>query len=463
MPRAVRTGPSRRGQRGRRERRSPREPGRPGPSRNAGGSGHAPAPARRWPNDPYGEGEPRYRVFRRALRGELGASEIIAQLKEAGLRGMGGAGFPTASKWELVAAQTGDSEVRDLQRRRVRAGHLQGPPDPLRRAASRARGAPARDVRDRRGAGLGLHPPRIRPRGGGAPRRARGAPVRGTVWEATCSARVVVSRSRCSRPRAATSSARSRRCSSASRDTAASHATSRRFPGVSGLWGRPTLINNVETLVRRAHHRRAGRRPGGASRASTVGAAGSSSPSRATSRRPGVYCVPSGTTIGDLIAEAGGVKGGAALGAVQPGGASSNFLGAGPDRRASRFRTGVRRRLDARVRGARRRGRGNGSSRGGDQRPAFLPQRVVRQVRALSSRVRTRRTRSCPKTPRPAPRPGRARRANRRARGDDAAHVDLRPRTSGPRSGHERRAARARYAAGLSDAFTDRIVSSSRY
>ncbi len=65
----------------------------------------APTPARRWPNDPYGEGEPHYRALRRALAGELGASEIIAQLKEAGLRGMGGAGFPTASKWELVASQ----------------------------------------------------------------------------------------------------------------------------------------------------------------------------------------------------------------------------------------------------------------------------------------------------------------------------------------------------------------------
>ena len=46
--------------------------------------------------------------------------------------------------------------------------------------------------------------------------------------------------------------------------------------------------------------------------------------------RPGVYCVPWAARPGDLLEPAGGVKGGRALGAVQPGGASSNFLG--PDR-----------------------------------------------------------------------------------------------------------------------------------
>ena len=39
--------------------------------------------------------------------------------------------------------------------------------------------------------------------------------------------------------------------------------------------------------------------------------------------RPGVYCVPMGTTIRDLLDLAGGVAGGAALDSVQPGGASS--------------------------------------------------------------------------------------------------------------------------------------------
>ncbi len=51
-------------------------------------------------SDPYnGQGE--YAVLRRFVE-TRNWQEIIATLKVAGLRGMGGAGFPTSSKWELV-------------------------------------------------------------------------------------------------------------------------------------------------------------------------------------------------------------------------------------------------------------------------------------------------------------------------------------------------------------------------
>ena len=63
------------------------------------------ASPRRWKTDPYGAEEERYGV----LRGLLGAPDrdaaitgVIARLKDSGLRGMGGAGFPTGLKWELV-------------------------------------------------------------------------------------------------------------------------------------------------------------------------------------------------------------------------------------------------------------------------------------------------------------------------------------------------------------------------
>ena len=39
------------------------------------------------------------------LAGEFDAERAIAVLRESGLRGMGGAGFPAGAKWELVAAQ----------------------------------------------------------------------------------------------------------------------------------------------------------------------------------------------------------------------------------------------------------------------------------------------------------------------------------------------------------------------
>ena len=51
-------------------------------------------------SDPY-QGRAEYAVVRR-LVDTRNALEVIASLKAAGLRGMGGAGFPTSSKWELV-------------------------------------------------------------------------------------------------------------------------------------------------------------------------------------------------------------------------------------------------------------------------------------------------------------------------------------------------------------------------
>jgi formate dehydrogenase beta subunit len=51
-------------------------------------------------SDPY-KGSGQYAVVRRFVE-TRNWQEIIASLKVAGLRGMGGAGFPTSSKWEIV-------------------------------------------------------------------------------------------------------------------------------------------------------------------------------------------------------------------------------------------------------------------------------------------------------------------------------------------------------------------------
>ena len=44
-------------------------------------------------------------MLRRALAGDLAPETIIDELNASGLKGMGGAGFPTGKKWELVRAQ----------------------------------------------------------------------------------------------------------------------------------------------------------------------------------------------------------------------------------------------------------------------------------------------------------------------------------------------------------------------
>jgi formate dehydrogenase beta subunit len=56
--------------------------------------------------DPYGSG-PQYGVLRDYVQSKDWPG-LIATLKASGLRGLGGAGFPTGMKWELVRNQPGD-------------------------------------------------------------------------------------------------------------------------------------------------------------------------------------------------------------------------------------------------------------------------------------------------------------------------------------------------------------------
>jgi formate dehydrogenase beta subunit len=98
------------------------------------------------------------------------------------------------------------------------------------------------------------------------------------------------------------------------------------FPGNYGLYGCPTLMNSVETfadvpvIVARGAQWWADQGVGESVGWKFFAVSGHV-------ERPDVYCVPMGTTVGELIELAGGVTGGRALGAVQPGGASSNFIG----------------------------------------------------------------------------------------------------------------------------------------
>jgi formate dehydrogenase len=46
-----------------------------------------------------------YDVFRRCARGELAADAVIDAVRDSGLKGMGGAGFPAARKWSFVRSE----------------------------------------------------------------------------------------------------------------------------------------------------------------------------------------------------------------------------------------------------------------------------------------------------------------------------------------------------------------------
>ncbi len=98
------------------------------------------------------------------------------------------------------------------------------------------------------------------------------------------------------------------------------------FPQISGLWGKPTIVNNVETLSNLPHiinygadwFKKLSRTPNGGTK--MYGVSG-------RAKRPGLWELPLGTTIGEILDLAGGMQDGYNLRAIIPGGASTDFLG----------------------------------------------------------------------------------------------------------------------------------------
>ena len=97
------------------------------------------------------------------------------------------------------------------------------------------------------------------------------------------------------------------------------------FPVQAGVFGKPTLINNVETL----HNVLEILRIGGPAYA-RIGTEGSTGPRlfclSGNVVKPGVYEVPFGATLGDVLAMAGGVPPGRTLQAILLGGAAGGFV-----------------------------------------------------------------------------------------------------------------------------------------
>jgi NADH-quinone oxidoreductase subunit F len=98
------------------------------------------------------------------------------------------------------------------------------------------------------------------------------------------------------------------------------------FPQISGLWGKPTIVNNVETLCNVPHivsngaewYRNLSRGEDGGTK--MYGVSGKV-------KRPGLWELPMGTTIREILEEhAGGMREGLRFRGLIPGGASTDFL-----------------------------------------------------------------------------------------------------------------------------------------
>jgi NADH-quinone oxidoreductase subunit F len=100
------------------------------------------------------------------------------------------------------------------------------------------------------------------------------------------------------------------------------------FPVEVGLFGKPTAVNNVETLANVLAILEDG--PGGGDRFAAVGTEGSTGPKlfclSGNVGRPGLYEVPFGTTLRELLELGGGVPDGRAIRAILLGGAAGVFV-----------------------------------------------------------------------------------------------------------------------------------------
>jgi len=269
--------------------------------------------------DPYASAADRFSALRR-LRSQAGAASI-AELDAAGLRGMGGAAFPTGRKWSLVAGESSPSKVvicnadesepgtfkdREILRS---LGHLVVEGMAL---AGHAVGAARGIVFIRHE----YEPERESLERAIGEARAAGAigPAAGFDVEVFVSPGGYI----LGEETALLECLEDRRGEPRNKPP---------YPGNVGLHGRPTLINNVETFV---HATAIAAR--GAEWWRSLGVRGGEGHKLISVSgdvaRPGVELVPFGSTFGELLERCGGLRDGRRLLAFAPGGASSRFLGA---------------------------------------------------------------------------------------------------------------------------------------
>jgi len=267
-----------------------------------------------------------YQAVRKALSG-MTPKEVVETVTKSNLRGRGGAGFPTGMKWSFVpmgtnaprpkyfVANADEMEPGTFKDRLL----LEGDPHQLlegmiigayavqadvaylflRWAYKLAEKRLAQAIAEAYGAGY------------------LGKNILGSGWSLELHLHVSAGRYMCGEETGLLNSLEGKRATPRAKPP---------FPPVSGLWGKPTNVNNVETLCNVPHiinhgpvwfQKLSRTRNGGTKLFGVSGRV----------KNPGLWELPMGTTIREILEEhGGGMRDGYRFRGVIPGGASTEFL-----------------------------------------------------------------------------------------------------------------------------------------
>ncbi|MFC2099359.1 NADH-ubiquinone oxidoreductase-F iron-sulfur binding region domain-containing protein [Candidatus Bipolaricaulota bacterium] len=265
-----------------------------------------------------------YEALTRALT-EMTPEQILDEILQAGLRGRGGAGFPTGRKWGFVRASSGEPKYVVCNADEGDPGAfmdravLEGDPHSVIEGmtiAARAVGAWTGYIYVRAEYPLAIK--RLR----AALEQARdrgflGDGIAGTQFSFDIEPRIGAGAFVCGEETALIASIEGKRGVPRPRPP---------FPAQSGVWGKPTLINNVETFANVRSIIQAG-----AEAYSSIGTDGSKGTKvfalAGQVCNTGLVEVPMGITFRELIFEiGGGILAGGTFKAVQTGGPSGGCL-----------------------------------------------------------------------------------------------------------------------------------------
>ncbi len=267
-----------------------------------------------------------YEGARRALR-DMTPHGVQAAVKESNLRGRGGAGFPTGSKWSFVpmgpdaprpkyvVANADEMEPGTFKDRLL----LEGDPHQLIEGmiiSAYAIEAEAAYIFLRGEYTVAAR--RLRDALAEAYERGYlGTNILGSGYHLEMYLHVSAGRYMCGEETGLLNALEGKRANPRAKPP---------YPQTSGLWGKPTVVNNVETLCNVPHIIRNGAQwfrdlsltdDGGTK---LYGASGKV-------KRPGLWELPMGTTIREILEEhAGGMQDGVRFRGLLPGGASTDFL-----------------------------------------------------------------------------------------------------------------------------------------